>query len=631
MTREEQVAFCKKCTNREMSMDGLICQLTGKKAEFEGTCDDFNRDESVKDEIKQDDRKTTEVIADLKSSDRDKLIPHQDLFYAIIGGLFSAIISALIWAVITVTAEYQIGFMAIGVGLAVGMSVRFFGAGIEQIYGIIGAFFALFGCLLGNIFSQIGFIAQFQQMSYWDALLLMNFETIILIFKDTFSFIDLVFYAIAVGEGYKFAFRPVPEDISQIEDAEPANTKLRKPLVIGCFLIISASIFALSQGVSGTQTFYYENGNMESQGNMEDGLEEGEWTYFYESGRPYLTGSFIKGVENSSWTWFYESGQVMRQGNYVNGLFDGEIIDYNPEGVVVTTSNYESGRLNGPYKQYFDSGDLQQDGLYVRDRQEGEWKLYYQDGTLNATISLKDGELHGESKVYNADGSPLREFRYEGDKISHLTNLWNSDGEQIIIDGNGRFKSYHENGKLQEEGNVKDGKRVGNWTSYHPSGRKLSIGYYEKDQYVMQNAWDTSGNLMVQDGTGSYVTFFPDSASEQEKGDIKGGLRSGIWYLYYPNSIILQMEQEFKNGKLNGQVTSYYQSGGYQASGAYDEDKKVGLWTWYYETGGVSSTVNYVNGKKNGEQFFYSELGKKVKVETYKDGDLISEELVDEG
>jgi hypothetical protein len=56
MTRAEQLVFCKKCTNRIMDVkQGLICNLTGERANFQDTCPDFQRDDSVK-EVPIDDQ-----------------------------------------------------------------------------------------------------------------------------------------------------------------------------------------------------------------------------------------------------------------------------------------------------------------------------------------------------------------------------------------------------------------------------------------------------------------------------------------------------------------------------------------------------------------------------------------------
>jgi hypothetical protein len=137
----------------------------------------------------------------------------QNLPFAIIASLSSAIVMAILWAAITVTTKYQIGYMAIAVGFAVGFAVRFTGKGIDKIYGIIGAIGALLGCVLGNFLSQVGFIAQDPEieMSYFEGLkfLLTDMRLTFEIMKETFSPIDLLFYGIAIYEGYRFSFRTI--------------------------------------------------------------------------------------------------------------------------------------------------------------------------------------------------------------------------------------------------------------------------------------------------------------------------------------------------------------------------------------------------------------------------------------
>ena len=143
----------------------------------------------------------------------DGLRSEQKLPFAIIAGLGSAIVMAILWAVITVITEYQIGYMAIAVGIAVGFAVCFAGKGIDQIYGIIGAASALLGCVLGNFLSQVGFIALDPDWSwsYFGALkfLLSNMQITIAVMKEAFSPIDLLFYGIALYEGFRFSFRKI--------------------------------------------------------------------------------------------------------------------------------------------------------------------------------------------------------------------------------------------------------------------------------------------------------------------------------------------------------------------------------------------------------------------------------------
>lgn len=45
MTRKEHLVFCKKCTKRDFNItEGILCSLTGKKADFEDTCPDYHLD-----------------------------------------------------------------------------------------------------------------------------------------------------------------------------------------------------------------------------------------------------------------------------------------------------------------------------------------------------------------------------------------------------------------------------------------------------------------------------------------------------------------------------------------------------------------------------------------------------------
>ena len=69
---------------------------------------------------------------------------------AVLAGLIAAGLGAYLWAVITIATGYQIGFMAIGVGVLVGSAVRGFGKGIEPVFGVIGTTLALLGCAAGS-------------------------------------------------------------------------------------------------------------------------------------------------------------------------------------------------------------------------------------------------------------------------------------------------------------------------------------------------------------------------------------------------------------------------------------------------------------------------------------------------
>ena len=138
----------------------------------------------------------------------------QSLGLAILGGLVASIIGAILWAIISYATGYKIGFVAIGVGFLVGFAVRFCGKGLTMPFGIVGALLALFGCVLGNflmvviVSSQVEGVALSTILGY----VATSPGVILEVMKETFSPMDLVFYAIAVYEGYRFSFYQLTED-----------------------------------------------------------------------------------------------------------------------------------------------------------------------------------------------------------------------------------------------------------------------------------------------------------------------------------------------------------------------------------------------------------------------------------
>lgn len=150
----------------------------------------------------------------------EQLRNEQNLPLALFAGIGAALVGAAVWATVTVTTEFQIGYMAIAVGFIVGYAVRL-GRGIDKIFGIVGAILALFGCAFGNVFSLIGFISKQQHLSIFDTVSRLDFTKIPQLLTANFSVMDLVFYGIAVYEGYRFSFRRLTEADATSSERDP--------------------------------------------------------------------------------------------------------------------------------------------------------------------------------------------------------------------------------------------------------------------------------------------------------------------------------------------------------------------------------------------------------------------------
>src|SRR5215472_6915798 len=159
--------------------------------------------------------------------------PERKLLLGGFAGLAAAIIGAIIWAVVTVTTKYQIGFMAVGVGALVGFALRLGNSG--KVYGVLGAFLALFGCILGNYFSLIAFASAEQHVSFFTMLDHADPSKVISAMWEDFMSTSILFYAIAAYEGYKFsairtsnvssapdrAAQPQTTGLAQVDRADP--------------------------------------------------------------------------------------------------------------------------------------------------------------------------------------------------------------------------------------------------------------------------------------------------------------------------------------------------------------------------------------------------------------------------
>ena len=136
----------------------------------------------------------------------------QNLSFGIVGGIVGAAIGATIWAIITAVTNFQIGWMAVGVGILVGYAVRISGKGLDKTFGVVGAVLSILGCVVGNLLTACIIISTHQHIPVLQLLSRLNPEIVIEIMKATFNPMDLLFYAIAVYEGYRFSFRRLSKE-----------------------------------------------------------------------------------------------------------------------------------------------------------------------------------------------------------------------------------------------------------------------------------------------------------------------------------------------------------------------------------------------------------------------------------
>lgn len=146
---------------------------------------------------------------------RERLRAQQNRLGGFLAGVAALVATAVIWAAITAATDYQIGWMAIGVGFVVGIAVRIAGKGIDPFFGILGAVLALVGCVLGNLLTGAYFVSEAEGTPLVETVLafLVSPGAAFELLEVMFSPMDLLFYGFALSVGYKTSFREVTPEL----------------------------------------------------------------------------------------------------------------------------------------------------------------------------------------------------------------------------------------------------------------------------------------------------------------------------------------------------------------------------------------------------------------------------------
>ena len=199
--------------------------------------------------------------------------------------------------------------------------------------------------------------------------------------------------------------------------------------------------------------------------------------------------------------------------------------------------------------------------------------------------------------------------RGSNDNQDNITKTYHENGklksEVNLKDGKveGLGKSYHENGKLQSEGNYKDGKREGLFKTYFENGKLLREGYLKDDKE--EGLWK----------------LYHENGQLESEGNMKDSKHEGLWKSYHENGL-LSAEVNFKDGILEGLAKIYHENGQLKQEVNYKDNKQEGFGKSYYENGLLSTEVNFKDGILEGYYIEYNDKTGKLEFEgNYKNGE----------
>ncbi|MBX3432329.1 MAG: toxin-antitoxin system YwqK family antitoxin [Pirellulales bacterium] len=173
-------------------------------------------------------------------------------------------------------------------------------------------------------------------------------------------------------------------------------------------------------------------------------------------------------VNDGLFTEYYHDGQKFAEGTFKQGIHNGTWTFWHPNGQICKVVTFVDGLPDGEWDVFDEKGNLAARKGYAKGLRAGTWTTYYDDGkTPKIVQSWKDNKLTGERRTFHPNGKVNQE--------SHFV-----DG---LLDG--MVVEHDPSGRKTAEANFKAGKREGKFTQWAPDGTATVVNYRD-DKPVME-------------------------------------------------------------------------------------------------------------------------------------------------
>lgn len=394
---------------------------------------------------------------------------------------------------------------------------------------------------------------------------------------------------------------------------------LKKGLTVAfCFL----NFFAYLQKTDTIyhQKYYYNSGNLSSEGSIENRFPVGIWKNYYESGTIKSEGEKRAGKSEGKWIFYSQKGQIEKEIEYAQNFKNGRYQQFDTTGQLILENWYRNDTLIGISK-VFKNGKLIIESNFENGLKSGIEKIFDEnDGRLIETINYTNNEKEsnliinqldskkqkkGLWRTFYPDGKLKSECFYENNQIIGNCKEWTEKGNLIMDIKKFDFKdiieikqTYHLNGK------------VARFQAY--------LGAFKNG---VSSSFDSLGNLM---GSALYkldtllATGFV----------LANGIYDSTWIYYYPNGQ-KSASGKYKNGIKVGEWIYFNELGNPIQKGKYRKGIIDGEWIWLFDNGQIKRKENYLGGRREGLSIEYDSLGNKITEGNYindiQDGDWFYE------
>lgn len=164
-------------------------------------------------------------------------------------------------------------------------------------------------------------------------------------------------------------------------------------------------------------------------------------------------------------------------------------------------------------------------------------------------------------------------------------------GKWIVTGQDSKKPGYAVDAKV-EEGEYENGRKVGVWKVYYPSGDLKSEITYENGR-----------------PKGPYTTYYKNGQIE-EQGNWSLTKNYGSFKRYYENGQVAQDFTFDDSGKRNGSQKYYHENGQLMIEGNWNGGKEAGEVKEYYEDGSLKSVRVFNDGQMDASKSTFKEASK---------------------
>ena len=172
----------------------------------------------------------------------------------------------------------------------------------------------------------------------------------------------------------------------------------------------------------------------------------------------------------------------------------------------------------------------------------------------------------------------------------------------------GEYSEWHRKGQLAKRGTYSDdGVEIGEWRTYHPSGRDESVAHYQRGLQVGEAIeWYDNGQVAHRGRyeagakVGEWMVYWREGGEPKERVTYVDGLMEGPFEAYYPGGEV-RLRVQMTAGNATGTQTTYFESGELRGEIEMVNGLQHGLETVFHEGGMKLSELRWVNGKREGK------------------------------